>query len=64
MTNEGPFKSAFESDTDGVILKELVTYRVRDGMLCKETTTRRYSGDGDYYDNSSTQPLHTVIDNG
>jgi len=35
---DGPFVSAFESDTTGVVKQELITYRVKDGMLRKETT--------------------------
>ena len=30
---DGPLVSAFESDTTGVVKQELVTYRVKDGIL-------------------------------
>jgi len=64
MAEAGPLKSAFESDTTGVVMQELVTYRVRNGMLVKETTTRQFSDrDHDYYDSQSIQPLHTVTEN-
>ena len=43
---DGPLVSAFESDTTGVIKQVLTTYRVDDGMLRKETTTRQFSKDG------------------
>jgi len=55
---EGPFVSAFESDTDGVVKQELITYRVRDGMLRKETTTRTFKQDQtDWHDTNSVEPL-------
>jgi hypothetical protein len=58
---DGPFVSAFESDTDGVVKQELVTYRKRDNMLVKEVTTRQFSADGsDWHDTSSVQPLVEV----
>ena len=54
---DGPFVSAFESDTTGVVKQELITYRVKDGMLRKETTTRQFSNSGDYYDSQTVEPL-------
>lgn len=54
---DGPFKNAFEGDTEGVIRREIVTYRQKNGMLVKETATRNYYGDNDYNDSISTQPL-------
>ena len=33
--SEGPFKAAFESDTDNVIRREIISYRMRDGMMIK-----------------------------
>lgn len=54
---DGPFKNAFEGDTEGVIRREIVTYRQKNGMLVKETSTRDYYGDDDYNDSISTQPL-------
>ena len=60
---EGPFVSAFESDTTGVIKQVLTTYRKRDGMLVKETTTRSFQGGGtDWHDTSSVEPLVEVND--
>lgn len=54
---DGPLKNAFDLlDTDGVISRELITYRVRDGMVIKETVQRRYSK-GDYTDSTKSQPL-------
>lgn len=54
---DGPFKNAFEGDTEGVIRREIVTYRQKNGMLVKETATRDYYSDNDYNDSISTQPL-------
>ena len=46
MTQEnkpGPFYAAFKGDNTGVIKQELVTYRIRDAVLVKETVSRDYS---------------------
>ena len=55
--SEGPFKSAFDADTGGVILREIVTYRMRDGIMIKETASRDYYKSGDYHDSQSTTPM-------
>jgi hypothetical protein len=58
---DGPLVGAFESDTTGVIKQQFVTYRVKDGMLRKETTTRTFqSGGKDWIDTSSVEPLVEV----
>jgi hypothetical protein len=58
---EGPFTSAFESDIEGVVKQELITYRVKDGMLRKEVTTREFRENGkDWNDTSCIQPLVRV----
>jgi len=58
---DGPLVSAFESDTTGVIKQVLTTYRIVDGMLRKETTTRQFSKDGrDWHDSSTIEPLAEV----
>ena len=58
---DGPFVSAFESDATGVIKQELVTYRIKDGMLRKETTTRKFNSDQtDWHDSMSTEPMLEV----
>ena len=54
---EGPFKSAFDADTDGVVRREIVTYRYKKGMLVKETAVRDYYKDGDYHDSQNAMPL-------
>ena len=62
MTQEnkpGPFYTAFQGDNTGVIKQELVTYRIRDGMLVKEIVSRDYSKT-DYQDSISVIPLAEV----
>ena len=55
--SDGPFKNAFDADTDGVIRREIVTYRMRDGIMIKETASRDYYKSGDYHDSQSTTPM-------
>ena len=55
----GPFYDAFEGSVDGVIKQELITYKIRNGMLVIEKTQRSYSGD-DYQDTVSSMPLGEV----
>ena len=55
---EGPFVSAFESDATGVIKQELITYRVKDGYLRKEVTSRKFNSDqSDWHDSQSVDPI-------
>lgn len=54
---EGPFKNAFEADTAGVIRREIITYRMRDGIMIKEEASRDYYQSGDYHDNQNLKPL-------
>jgi hypothetical protein len=55
--SEGPFKSAFEADTAGVLRREIVTYRLLNGVMIRETTVRDYYKNGDYHDSQTTLPL-------
>lgn len=55
--SEGPFKSAFDADTDGVIRREIITYRVKDGAMVKEEASRDYYKSGDYHDSNNSMPL-------
>ena len=58
---EGPFTSAFESDIEGVVKQELITYRIKNGMLRKEVTTREFRDNGkDWNDTSTVSPLAKV----
>ena len=54
---EGPFKAAFDADTDGVIRREIITYRMKDGMMVKEEASRDYYKSGDYHDTNNVKPL-------
>lgn len=57
---DGPFKAAFDADTDGVIRREIVTYRMKDGIMIKEEATRDYYKSGDYHDSNNSKPLVLV----
>ena len=62
MTQEnkqGPFYAAFQGDTTGVIKQQLITYRIKDGVLVKEIVSRDYSN-SDYQDSTSVTPLAEV----
>jgi len=58
---DGPLVSAFETEPTGVIKQELITYRIKDGMLRKETTSRRFNSDQtDWHDSQSTDPMMEI----
>lgn len=58
---DGPLVSAFESDVKGVIKQELITYRVVDGMLRKEITSRKFNSDQtDWHDHNTVDPMLEV----
>jgi hypothetical protein len=54
---EGPFKNAFDADTGGVIRREIITYRIRNGIMIKEEASRDYYKSGDYHDAINSKPL-------
>tara|TARA_B110000211_G_scaffold213947_1_gene254929 strand:+ start:60 stop:239 length:180 start_codon:yes stop_codon:yes gene_type:complete len=54
---EGPFKSAFESDNENVVRREIITYRMKNGMMIKEEACRDYYLNGDYHDSQNAKPL-------
>ena len=55
--SDGPLKQAFDLlDTDGVLSRELITYRIRNGIVVKEVACRKYSKN-DYTDYNKTEPL-------
>lgn len=58
--NNGPLISAFDEDNEGVVLKEFVVYRIKDGSIIREKFIRRYHGDGDYTDHSEHTPLSPI----
>ena len=54
---DGPLKQAFDLlDSDGVLSRELTTYRKRNGMLVKEVVTRTYTGNN-YIDGTVSIPI-------
>ena len=54
---DGPLKAAFDLlDSDGVLSRELTTYRIRNGMLTKEVVTRTYT-DNNYIDGTTITPI-------
>ena len=55
--SDGPFKASFDADAVGVIRREIITYRLKDGVMIKETAVRDYYADGDYHDSQSCLPL-------
>ena len=57
--NEGPFTTEFDTDLDGVVRREIVTYRIKDGGIQKECAVRTYYNE-DYNDSKSTIPLGRV----
>jgi hypothetical protein len=56
-TDEGPFLTEFEKDLEGVVFREMVTYRYKDGMMIKEKVSRRFKKDGNYHDTTTSTPL-------
>ena len=56
--NDGPFRTSLDK-MDGVFRKEVVSYRVSNGFLYKETAVRHFT-DGDYNDTVTTETLHSV----
>ena len=58
MDMDGPLKTALDNlESQGVIRRELITYRKRSGQLVRETVYREYSVDGDYIDHCVTTPI-------
>ena len=54
---DGPFKAAFDSDVEGVIRREIITDRMKNGMMMKEQAFRDYYNSGDYHDAITSTPL-------
>ena len=54
---DGPLQQAFDLlDSDGVLSRELTTFKIRNGQLIKEVVTRKYIKD-DYVDGTSITPI-------
>ena len=56
-SQEGPLLDELNKNLDGVILRELITYRFADGILNKEVVSRRWGFAGDYHDTRQVTPL-------
>lgn len=54
---DGPFKAVFDADTDGVVRREIITYRMENGMMIKQEASRDYYKSGDYHDTINSKPL-------
>ena len=55
--SEGPFEEAFRADTTGVVRREIISYRMHNGMMIKHCASRDYYESGDYHDSVNTTPL-------
>ena len=54
-----PYDSFLSEPNEGVILQELITYRIDNGMLKKITIARQFFED-DYVDTQTVEPLCQV----
>jgi hypothetical protein len=54
---DGPFKNAFDADIEGVVRREIITYRIKNGIMVKEEACRDYYKSGDYHDSQNSKPL-------
>ena len=58
VAKDGPLKSAFDAlESQGVVSHSLTTYRYLNGLLQKETVTRKYQTNGDYIDSTTVEPF-------
>ena len=58
VAKDGTLKSAFDGlESKGVLSHALITYRYVDGVMRKETVTRKYQMNGDYIDSNTTEPF-------
>jgi len=58
VAEDGPLKSAFDAlESQGVVSHSLTTYRYVNGIIRKETVTRKYQTNGDYVDSSTSEPF-------
>jgi hypothetical protein len=58
VAKDGPLKSAFDAlESQGVVSHSLTTYRYVNGIIRKETVTRKYQNNGDYVDSSTSEPF-------
>ena len=62
MIEEGPMKEHIERSKEGVIVAKYITYTLKNGMLVKDVTTRKYmkSSKGYYIDSKTSEPIVEV----
>ncbi len=53
---DGPFQSEFDIDLNGVVRRELITYRYKDGVMLIDQATRTNNA-GDYKDSIYVMPM-------
>ena len=58
VAKDGPLKEAMDNlDSQGVVQHTLETYRWVNGILRRETVTRKYQENGDYIDSNTSEPF-------
>lgn len=57
---DGPLKRAFDLlDSEGVLSRELTTFKIRDSQLVKEVVTRTYYNNN-YIDKTAITPIYKI----
>jgi len=57
---DGPLKRAFDLlDSEGVLSRELTTFKIRDSQVIKEVVTRTYYNN-DYIDKIAITPIYKI----
>ena len=57
---DGPLKAALEDEDKNIIMQKVITYRIKDGMLIKETIDRKFYGN-DYIDSTHHEPIVNLM---
>ena len=58
VAKDGPLKDALDNlESQGVVKHTLETYRWVNGILRRETITRKYQPNGDYIDSNTSDPF-------
>ena len=57
VVKDGPLKQAINAEDSSIIKQELITYKIVDDRIVKETVDRRFLENGDYIDSTSQEPL-------
>ena len=59
VAKDGPLKDALDNlESQGVVKHTLETYRYVNGILRRETITRKYQENGDYVDSNTSEPFN------